>query len=141
MKKGPAFLSVAEISSYNVDAISYMFLNICSLKLEYAHYRCIAHLKKGSILTCFIVFSCRSTLNDVKTRSGWALSTNLTRSLQSYSFQVDYLRTSKLETLEGSIGRVQVSIIYCKAPQTTSGLERCLNLNYQSSSSSSSPSS
>lgn len=27
----------------------------------------------------------------------------------AFCFQVDYLRTSKLETLEGSIGRIQVS--------------------------------
>ena len=29
--------------------------------------------------------------------------------MYAFCFQVDYLRTSKLETLEGSIGRIQVS--------------------------------
>ena len=28
----------------------------------------------------------------------------------AFGFQVDYLRTSKLETLDGSIGRIQVSV-------------------------------
>lgn len=35
-----------------------------------------------------------------------------------FGFQVDYLRTSKLETLEGSIGRIQVSVhgVVCYGP-------------------------